>query len=823
MKPLLRSILPELLMVAIMAALALAFMSPVFEGKVLYQNDIVQAKNMASEADRYQKQTGEYSAWTNSAFSGMPTYQIKGAPAKNVFHWLFRIFKFYLPGYSVAILFVCLLMFYFLLRTLKTDRWLALAGAVAFGFGAHHLQLIGAGHVSKIYAIAYMAPVIAGVLLVFKRKYLTGGLITAIGFGIQLVTNHVQVSYYTGMILLIYFIVELVYAIRQKYFDHLVKSGVTLLIALFLAILPNMTNLLTTYEYTKETTRGNSELANEGEQTKGLDLEYITQWSYGIGETMNLFIPNLYGGGGTVLGTDSESYQALRSNNITDNNSWRFVQSKSYWGGQPFTSGPHYIGAITIFLAILGLVIIRGKKKWWLAAVILLSVMLAWGHNFMGLTRFFVNNVPLFAKFRDATNSLIIAQFAIPLLAFLAAREWFAWDADLKLKQKRLFIGAGIAGGIALLYAVIPSLAGSFVATGDTELPDWLQSALQSDRMALARRDAIRTLLFVLAAAGILWYSLRAKIRKEYLFIALAAAILLDMWTVGRRYFHYEEFTSKRQYAETMKAWPADETILKDKDLSFRVFDLTADPFRSGRASGFHKSVGGYHGAKLGRYQDLIDRYLGSYMLQMRQQLQEQPSFEAFNQALSGMGVLNMLNTRYLIMSPQAPAQNEFAMGNAWFAGRINWAGSANEELDALETIDLSSEAVIDKRFTDQVKDLPSVLAPSAEPDFVQLVEYKPNYLKYESRAAQNRLAVFSEIYYPYGWKSYIDGREVPHFRANYTLRAMVVPAGQHQIEFRFAPKSLRTGQMISLIGSLLLLLVAAGVVFIKIREKRNL
>jgi hypothetical protein len=817
MKSILRSVWPELLMVAIMAVLALAFMSPVFEGKTLYQNDIVQAKHMSAEVDKFQKETGEYSAWTNSAFGGMPAYQIKGAPSRNVFQWLFHALKLFLPGYTVAILFICMLGFYFLLRTIKLDKWLALAGAIAFGFGAHNLQLIGAGHVSKIYAIAYMAPVIAGVLLVFKRKYLAGGLVTAIGFGIQLVTNHVQVSYYTGMILLVYFCVELVYAIKDKYFDHLVKSGVTILIAVLVAVLPNMTNLLTTMEYSRETTRGKSELVKEGTQTKGLDLEYITQWSYGIGETMNLFIPNLYGGGGSELKTSSATHKVLQSNNISDNNSWRYVQSQTYWGSQPFTAGPHYIGAITIFLAILGLMIIRRKEKWWLCIVIVISIFLAWGKNFMGFTEFFVNNVPLFSKFRDATNSLIIAQIAIPILAFLAVRDWFAWEAEPKVKLKKLYIGTGIAGGIALLFAIVPTLAGSFTGAADAGLPEWLREPLRTDRIALARHDAIRTLIFVVLAAGVLWYSLRATVKKEYLYIGLAVLILADMWMVDKRYLNKDNFSSKSQYAQALKPWPADEAILKNKDLSYRVFDVTASPFRSGHASGFHKSLGGYHGAKLGRYDELSEKYMIPYVAQLQGLMNvEKPSLESFQQAVAAMPVLHMMNTQYLILRPNLPLRNPDAYGNAWYVDRIKWAANANEELEAVGSIQLTNEAVINQRFKDQVRDLPAQLSESSQPDAIKLVEYKPNYLKYEAEASQNRLAVFSEIYYPYGWQAYVDGKETNHIRADYTLRAMVIPAGKHTVEFRFDPQSLKTGQTISLIGTILVLLLIVGMAVVK-------
>lgn len=823
MKSILRSVWPELLMVAIMAVLAVAFMSPVIEGKTLFQNDIVQAKHMSSEVDKFQKETGEYSAWTNSAFGGMPAYQIKSAPSRNVFQWLFHAFKLFLPGYTVAILFLCMVGFYFLLRTLKLDKWLALAGAIAFGFGAHHLQLIGTGHVSKIYAIAYMAPVIAGVLLVFRRKYLAGGLVAAIGFGIQLVTNHVQVSYYTGMILLVYCCVELVYAIKDKYFDHLLKAGITLIAAVILAVLPNMTNLLTTMEYSKETTRGKSELVREGvQQTKGLDLAYITDWSYGIGETMNLYIPDLYGGGGSELSTHSESYKVLRANGLTEDDTWRYVQSQTYWGNQPFTAGPHYIGAITIFLAILGLLVIRGKEKWWLSIVIVLSVFLAWGKNFMGFTEFFVNYVPLFSKFRDATNSLIIAQIAIPILAFLAVRDWFAWEAEPKVKLRKLYISTGIAGGIAVLIALIPTLAGSFTAASDAGLPDWLREPLRNDRIALARQDAIRTLIFVLLAAGVLWYSLRGKVKKEYLYIGLAVLILADMWIVDKRYLNKDNFSSKSQYAQALKPWPADEAIKKSTELSYRVFDVTASTFKNGHASGFHHSLGGYHGAKLRRYDELSETYMIQYIIKLKELMNvEKPSLESFQQAIADMPLIHMMNTRYIILRPNLPLRNPHAYGNAWFVDGIRWAANANEEMEAVGSIQLTHEAVIDRRFKDQVGSLPGSLTPGSQPDTIKLVEYKPNYLKYEAEASQSRLAVFSEIYYPYGWQAYVDGKEAGHLRADYVLRAMVLPAGKHTVEFRFDPQSLKTGQTISLIGTILVLILVAGLAVIEGRRQR--
>jgi hypothetical protein len=816
MKQIFRSLLPELLMVAIMAALSLAFMSPVFEGKVLYQNDIIQAKNMANEVEQFQKKTGEYPGWTNSAFSGMPSYQIKSAPSGNIFLMLFRALKLFLPGYTVAVLFVCMLGFYFLLRTLKLSQWLALAGAIAFGFGSHNLQLIAAGHVSKIYAIAYMAPVIAGMFLVFKRKYLLGGLLTAVGFGIQLVTNHPQVSYYLGIIILIYMLVELVFAIREKYFDHLVKSGITLFIALVLAILPNMTALMTTQEYSKESTRGQSELVKPREtKTKGLDVKYITDWSYGVGETINLFIPNFSGGGSSQdLGTNSATYKAMVSNQIPEQQARQYTRGMPYWGSQTLgTAGPHYIGAIAVFLAVLGLLIVKGKKKWWLASIIFLSIILAWGRNFMGLTEFFVNHVPLYSKFRDVTNTLIIAQFAIPLLAFLAIREWFSdTETDPKTKLKKLYTAAGIAGGVALLVALVPGLFGSFSGPSDTSLPEWIKEPLRLDRIGLARQDAFRTLLFVAAAAGILWYSLKARGRREYLYVALGLLILVDMWSAGKRYLNKDNFISNRQVEQAFKATPADEAILKDPGMGYRVFDLTTSPFQSGRSSRFHKSLGGYHGAKLGRYQDLIDAYLGPNTTAIGTVFKDQPTIEKFDSAFAGMNVLNMLNTKYIIYDPKAqPLPNAHAFGDAWFVDRVKWVDNANEELDALGTSPLTLEAVVDKRFKQQLSTLPTQLSPNPEPDVLTLVDLKPNYLKYDSKTSDIRLAVFSQIYYPYGWNAFVDGEKTEYIRADYALRAMLVPAGKHTVEFRFEPKTLKTGKMISLVGSFLILLLVAG------------
>ncbi len=819
----LRSQLPELMMVAIMAAVALIYMSPVFEGKILPQGDVMHAQDQIVDVQEYQEETGDYPGWTNSAFSGMPTYQLKSPPSKNIFHYLFRIFKLFLPGYTVAIVFVALLGFYFLLRTMKLNRWLALAGALAFGLSSHHLQLIGAGHVNKIYAVAFMAPVIAGMLMVFKRKYITGGLLTAIGLGIQISINHVQVTYYLGIMVIVYLLIELIYAIREKYFDHFIKSSLILFAALILAVLPNMTMLLTTYEYTQETTRGKTAIAgDDGKSESGLTIDYMTDWSYGVGETLNLFIPNIYGGNGaTNVGTNSETYRVMR--NRGEQVARQMAEAApTYWGSQPFTGGPHYVGAIIIFLAILGLLLVRGPKKWWLLIVITLSFMLAWGRNFMPLTEFFANNVPLYNKFRDMTNVLIIAQFALPFIGFLGLRCWFYNEKiDAAEKLKKLYLATGIAGGLALVFVIMPAM---FLSFSGTQAQDaYIQSrgfdldALRLDRITLARKDAFRTLVFVLMGSGLLWFSIKSKVKPVYLYAGLALLILVDLWSVDRRYLNTDNFISPRQLKQSTVATPADQLIQQDKDISYRVLDMSSqNPFKLSRPSRFHQSLGGYHGAKLGRYQNLIDNTLIPEWTQLTNAFGPGATLQSVTDSMSAMSTYNMLNTRYIIMDlQQAPLRNPYAFGNAWFAGDVHQVVTAAEELEALGRYNLRFTTVVNEEFSSQIQNL-QLGFPVASSENIELIELEPNYLKYSAHAEQDRLAVFSEIWYPHGWKAFIDGEPQNYFRANYLLRALVVPAGDHEIEFRFVPASLKTGQLIALISSILVLLLILGWIYLQ-------
>lgn len=827
----LRPILPELLMVAIMAAIALAYMSPVFEGKTLPQGDVIHAQDQIVDVQEFQEETGEYPGWTNSAFGGMPTYQLKSPPSRNIFHYLFRILKLYLPGYTAAILFIAMLGFYFLLRTLKLNRWLAIGGAIAFALSSHHLQLIATGHVNKIYSIALMAPVIAGMLMVFKRKYLAGGILTAIGLGVQITLNHVQVTYYLGMMIAVYMLVELVYAIREKYFSHFVKSSLTLLAALVLALLPNMTMLLTTYEYAQETTRGKTILvAGDNESDDGLNLDYMTEWSYGVGETLNLFIPNLYGGGGNsvTLGPDSEFYRELQRRRIQNAQQYA-AQAPVYWGSQPFTAGPHYVGAIIVFLAVLGLLLIRGPKRWWMVIVIILSVMLAWGKNFMGLTEFFANNVPLYNKFRDMTNMLIIAQFALPFLAFLGIRSWFYDDKrSPEEKLKKLYIATGVSGGIALLFALLPGMFLSFSGPQDAmyESSGLPIDALRLDRISIARKDSLRTLVFVLLAAGILWASLKMKLKKVYLFAGLSLLILIDLWAVDRRYLNTGNFIEKGRLEQSIAATPADNFILQDEEQGYRVLDLTGpnpqnpNPFKYSRTSRFHRSLGGYHAAKLARVQDLIDRNFYPEMQAFLGTFGPEATLQSVTGAMSYMNAYNMLNAKYIILNTQQqPLMNPNASGAAWFADNIRIAGNANEEIDLISDIDIGTTAIVNAEFESFLGDVQQDDTGETN-GTIDLVELQPNSIKYKAKTENKKLAVFSEIWYPHGWKAFIDGEEADFIRANYLLRALPVPEGEHEIEFRFDPKSLKTGQKVALIGSLIILLVILGWIY---TDRKNL
>lgn len=812
-KSILKSLAPHLGIVLIMVLITLVYMSPILQGKGINQNDITQATGMARELVQFEEATGGQSQWTNSAFGGMPSYQIKSEKSHNIYYFLFRGLKLFLPGYTAAPLFLYLLGFYILLVVLRFNKWLALAGAIAFAFTSYNIILIPAGHVNKTYAIAYMAPVIAGVLLTFRKKYLLGGILTTVALGLEITSNHFQITYYLGILILIYIIFQFFYELKKKEINHFLKSCIVLFIAAILAVLPNSTRLLTTFEYSKETTRGKSELVSDDKnQTSGLDKDYATDWSYGVSESMNLFIPNFRGGASYgELGENSAVAQGLKRNNYS-NITLGLKQIPLYWGQQPGTSGPNYIGAISIFLFILGLFVLKGKFKWWLLGSAVLAILLAWGRNFMPLTSFFFDYFPGYNKFRVVSTTLVIANLAIPLMALVTLKKILDSennrDEILKILKKVFYV----VGGIALLFVFVPGLAGDF--TGNEGWLAQISDALYADRKHILSTDAFRSFIFVLITAGLLYAFLKGKLKKQYMYFAFILLFLADLWTVDKRFLNNEDFQKKRN-AKEITVNPVNFEINKDKDSNYRVFNISQgmSPWSDATTSYFHKSIGGYHGAKLGRYQELIEGQLVNNHQNIYNLLTSgQATMVKLDSCIAEQQALNMLNTRYIILDlKQMPVKNSHALGNAWFVKDYLIVEDANLELAAISDINPGITAIIDKRYKSNIENVELLTSDSLSPGTISLTVYRPNHLTYKSYSDKYRLAVFSEIYYPYGWNAYIDNVKTDYIRANYVLRALAVPAGDHIIEFKFEPGSFAIGQSVSLICSILVILILLG------------
>lgn len=801
-----KRLLPYLAAVVIFLVITVAYFSPLLEGRRILQSDIVNFKGMSKEIVDFRAKTGQEPLWTNSMFGGMPAYHVSTRYTSNLVGYLDQLFSLGLP-HPANLVFLYFIGFFILLLVMKVDPWLSIAGATAFAFSSYFFIIIDAGHNSKAHAIAYMAPVMAGIILTMKRKYLWGGLMTAVFLSLEIKATHPQITYYLAIIALLYGLFYLVQSIRLKELIPFFKSVGVLVAALVFAVLTNITNLWATWEYGKYTIRGKSELTTDkGNRTSGLDKDYATKWSYGIGETMTLLIPDFYGGSSSArISTESKIAEAMKANGVPDGTISQFTSQPMpflYWGAQPFTSGPVYVGAIVIFLFVLGLIIVKGPVKWWLLASTVLSILLAWGHNLMPLTDFFLTYVPGYNKFRAVSMILVIAEFAIPLLGILALKE----ISDQKQDQKPLFRGFQIAlaitAGITLFFAVLPGMFLDFAGAGDRymqqqyQFPDWLMQAIRDERQRLLRIDAIRSFIFIILGGGLTWALLFNKIRKEYAFIALTVLLLADMFTVNKRYLGNDSFTSKSRVENPFEPSAADNQILQDKDPDFRVLNLTTDAFNDAGTSYYHKSIGGYHGAKLRRYQELIDHGI-------------EPDIRTFAGSMStdSTPVLNMLNTKYLILpdNDKQPVAypNPKALGNAWFVKSLQMVDNADAEINALKNFNPADVAIVNTSFSGIIKSF----VPSRDSgDYIALDEYAANALSYHYTSGKDGLAVFSEIYYPKGWNAYVDGKITPHFRANYVLRAMILPAGSHKVLFRFEPSVYNVGEKISLISSIILI-----------------
>jgi hypothetical protein len=808
-------LLPHLIAVVIFTVMSFIYFYPVLEGKVLKANDSTVSKINSKEIQEFRDKTGREPLWTNSIFGGMPAYLISTKYPGNLFKYadaIIRIFKM-----PVSVLFLSMLGFYILLLIFGVNSWLAITGALAYGLSSFFFQILGAGHNTQAIALAYMAPMIGAIYYTYRYDALKGALFTTLVVALEIQANHPQITYYALICLLIFGIVEFVYALKNNSVVKFLKTSALLIIPFIIAIGINFASLYTTYEYGKYSIRGKSDLTGENKNaTSGLNKDYITTWSYGVDETFNLLIPNYKGGSSRPFDRNSDTFKALTQNN----NQAAANQLQKYWGTQPGTDGPHYVGAIVLFLFVLGLILIKGPEKWWLVAATILSVILSWGKNFMWFSNIFIDYFPGYNKFRAVTMTLVIAEFCIPLLGFLALRDIFNGKTTKKEIIRGLKIAAGITGGFALLLIIFPGIAGSFLGQNEAEIPEWLKTALISDRKSLLRSDALRSLVFILLSSGIIIGFIFDKLRKEYAILLLALLVVFDLWVVDKRYLDADRFERPAAIQKSFTPTVADAFILRDPS-QFRVLNLASSTFNDNSpTSYFHKSIGGYHGAKMERYAELIDTCFYPGINRFGTEAGKAKSVEELQQIFNETPFpsLDMMNTKYVIYNPGAPPLiNPRALGNAWFVGKPVFVEGANKEISMMNSFDPSKEAIIANNFKDKIS---KSSYPVQENEKIALVSYQPDELHYKYSASEEKLAVFSEIYYPAGWKSYIDGKESPYFRTDWVLRGMVVPAGDHEIKFIFKPGSYFVGNKVSLASSVLLILLFSGYFVAKFRKK---
>ena len=822
-KTVLTKFTPHIAAFLLFVVISFMYFSPVLEGKQLLGHDTESWMYMAKETIDYNATHNDVTLWTNSMFGGMPTYQISMAQPYNLIKYVEDMIHIF-PN-TVYNLMLYLIGFYILLLAFKVNPWLAIVGAIAFSFASYNFIIILAGHNSKAITIAYMAPLIGSVFMAFRRKRVLGALLTAFFLSLAIRANHVQILYYTVFILIILAVVEFIYSIKDKEFEGFLKTSGMLVAAALIAVGMNATSLLTTNEYSKATMRGESNGLTVDTQNSqhGLNKDYITQWSYGIGETMTLLIPDFNGGGsGGTLSSDSETGKKLTSLGAPDvNKIMKETQFPLYWGTQPFTSGPVYIGAIICFLFVLGFFLVDKRTKWWLLPMIGLTLMLAWGRNFMWLTDIFIDYVPLYNKFRTVSMMLVATGFGMTLMAILALKEVFTEKNKQKLIRPVL-ISAAIVGGIALIFALIPSLSGDFISPADAQYTGnnaFLKETLPLDRAGLLRADAFRSLMYVILSAGLIWLYAKDYLKQNLMYVLFGILIMFDLAPVAKRYLNNDNFQRPRHFETLITPSKADNFILQDKS-QFRVLDGTVNIFNDASPSYFHKNIGGYHAAKLRRYQEMINMHIEKEVGRMFGAFGRATNPQIINNTMDSLGVLNMLNMKYLIYNKEsAPLLNPHANGNAWFVNTVRIADNANDEMRIVGEINTKKELVADKSFASQ---LPAKINAPDTTARIALIKYAPNDLLYSFNSKTDQVAVFSEIYYKNGWNAYINGKIVPYVRANYLLRAMPLKAGNYEIEYKFEPKSYSIGNTIALISSLLLILSIIGYIFLQWKKSRK-
>lgn len=801
MHPLLKKSLPHIAAILFFLGLSYIYFLPQLQGMQLQQSDNQQFIGMSKEIVDYRDKTGEEALWTDRMFGGMPAYLISTVYKTNYIRY---VDDFLQLGHSrpASFLFIMLLGSYILMVAFGMNPWLGIVGSLALSMSSYYFIIIAVGHNSKMIALAYLVPLIGSIFLAYRRHLWLGVSLAALFLGLELYSGHPQITYYGGFIILFFIIAEAYRSYKEKVVKHFVKVSSALLISLVLGIGANFSHLYMVWDYGKDSIRGKSELTHNAEnKTSGLDKDYALSWSYGVGESFNMFIPNLMGGSSVVgLKADGETAKVFSQAGYPADTA---NQIPSYWGPQPMTMGPVYIGAVVIFFFVLGLFFVRGAMKWWLVAATVLSVMLAWGSNFISLSDFFLNYVPMYNKFRTVSMILVIAEITIPLLALLGISKMLDFSIPEGKELKALKWTLGITGGIALFFALFGTSIFSFISANDQQLPKELLAPIVADRAALLKADAWRTLIFVLLSGAFTWLFIIKKLKPTYFIIAVGVLILADMWPVNRRYLNEDNWVPAMQAEIPFTPSPADQAILKD-DGHFRVMNLTVSPFNDASTSYFHNSIGGYHGAKMRRYQELIDFHLSQ----------------------NNMAAYNMLNTRYFIVpdkQTQMPIaqQNPEALGNAWFVNDVKIVPNADAEIEALNGFNPRKVAIVDSRFE---KELSGFKNNPDTSGLIELTSYAPNYLKYKTTNASNQLAVFSEIFYDKGWNAYVDGKPTPYLRANYVLRAMMLPAGEHTVEFKFEPKMFTVGKIVDLISSLsiiILTLTFLGYELYKMRRVR--
>lgn len=826
----LKEYLPDLLVVIIFAVISFAYFFPAdVDGRILYRHDASAGRGAGQETAEYHERTGKVSRWTNATFSGMPTYQTAPSyKSVSVLNQAVKAYHLWLPE-NVWYVFAYLLGFYILLRAYDFRRALAVLGSVIWAFSSYFFIIIAAGHIWKVMALAYLPPLIAGIVLSYRGKYLWGFIVTAIFAAFEVDANHVQMTYYYLFIILFMIIAYLVDAVRKKTMKQFMKATAVCAAGALIGVLMNISNLYHTWQYAQESMRGKSELVkkNAANQTNsGLDRDYITQWSYGVDETWTLLVPNTKGGASVPLAANTEAMK------IADPNFMQIYQQLGqYWGEQPGTSGPVYVGAFVLMLFVLGLFIVKGPMKWALLAATVLSILLSWGRNFMPFTNFFLDYIPMYSKFRTVASILVIAEFTIPLLAMMTLKKIVDEPDILTKKIKYVYISFGLTAGIALLFALMPTLFFSdFISSSEmqalksipAEYLTPLLSNLRSIRESIFTADCWRSFWIIVIGTLCLFLYKMKKLRVEFMMIAITVLCLADMWQVNKRYLNDGMFVEKSVREQAQPMTQTDRQILQDKALDYRVLNFASNTFNENETSFYHKSIGGYHAAKLRRYQELIDAYISPEMQKTMPAIAQAGGDMTKVNGNSIFPVLNMLNAKYFIVPLQSnqtvAIQNPYVYGNAWFVDKITYVKNANEELDGLGKLDLRHKAIADARFRSQLGESKAQDSTS----IVKITAYEPNQLTYDVRSATGGIVVFSEIFYP-EWTATVDGKAVELGRVNYVLRALNVDKGHHTVVLTFDPKSVKQTETVAYLSyGVLLLVVLLGVYFKRKEDKKS-